>query len=230
MEAECQPRRVDGRIQAVERTTEEARPSAASAQLLGRERHDFLRRAESRRSFDLVLPRPHLRLGRGDPQHRSLAEPRVHLLHLAPRADAAHGILRGAAHGERPRLPRLLPERRRVAPQRLAEAAVPAARPMSAEGALEDEHVELGLKLPELPGRPQAEVPAADDDDDVSALVSPARGACDVTSPASASHQPVRVCRIRQAPRRAARERCCRRSRQRPRRVRAESRKAAVRR
>ena len=84
---------------------------------------------------------------------------------LAPGADPAHGVLGCSADRERGRVTGILPERRRVAPERLAEAAVPAARPVPAHGRLEHEHVELGLELKELPRRPEAEVAAADDDD-----------------------------------------------------------------
>ena len=62
-------------------------------------------------------------------------------------------------------VPRLGAKRGRVAPQRLAEPAVSAARAMAAHGRLEQQDVQLGLELEEVPGRPHAEVTAADDDD-----------------------------------------------------------------
>ena len=152
-------------VQPVQRASEEERRVAAGTNLGGRDRDDLIRCAERSRSLHDPFPGAHLRLRRRNPEHRRLAEPRVHVVRLAPGADPAHGVLRGAADGERRSVAGVLAQRRRVAPERLAEAAVPPARAVPAYRRLEYEDVGLGLEREQLPRRPEAEVPAPHDDD-----------------------------------------------------------------
>ena len=188
-EAERESRRLDGCVEAIQLTTEEERRRTSRPHIVGRHRHDFLRSAEGRGDSDGLVSRPELRLRGCDPEHRRFAEPGVDVVDLAPRADSTHRVLRRTADGERRCVSRLLAQRRRITPERLAEAAVPSARPVSADAGLEHQHVQLGFELAELPGRPETEIPAADDDDvgpgvaferrtrrDVSCLLQPPAG------------------------------------------------------
>ena len=76
-----------------------------------------------------------------------------------------HGLLRRAADGECGLVSGLLAQSRRVAPERLAEAAVPPARAVSADLGLEQDDVGVRLELEQVPRRPEPEVAATDDDD-----------------------------------------------------------------
>ena len=58
-EAEREPSRLHGRVEAIQRTAEEERRGAASPHLVGRDRHDFLRRAE--RGGGVARSRPRIR-------------------------------------------------------------------------------------------------------------------------------------------------------------------------
>ena len=130
-----------GRVEAIHRAAEKERRGAASSDLVGRHRHHLLRRTESRGGVHDLVPRADLRLGGRHPQHRRLSVPGVDLVHLAPGADPAHGVLRRAADGERGSIAGRLAKRRRVAPERFAEAAVSAARAATAYGCLQHDDV-----------------------------------------------------------------------------------------
>ena len=142
-QAERQARRLHGRIQSVERRAPEERRGAARADLLRAHGDDLVRRAELAARADLVVPRPELRRGRRNLQHRRLSVPRIDVVVAAPGADPPHGVLGRAAHGEGRGDSRSLPERVDVAPERLAEPSVPPARAVPAHGGLEYDHVEL---------------------------------------------------------------------------------------
>ncbi len=204
-EAEREPRRLDGRVEAIQLAAEEERRRATRPHVVGRHRHDFLRSPKSGGGSYGLVPRSELRLRGRDPEHRRFAEPGVDVVGVAPRADSTHRVLGRTADGERRCVSRLLAQRRRIAPERLAEAAVPSARPVSADAGLEHQHVQLGLELAELPGRPEAEVPAADNDDvgpgvaferrtrrDVSCLLQPPAGS-GVTHQAGAASRRARA-------------------------------------
>ena len=165
-QAEREPRRLHGRVQPVERRAAEERGGAARADLL---------RA---RAVTISSGAPSSRHARTSASHEPSCDSVVATCSIgacryqastsfvaAPGADAAHGVLGRAAHRERRGVSRSLPERVDVVPERLAEAAVPAARAVPADGGLENDHVEVRLEREQLPGRPEPEVAAADDDD-----------------------------------------------------------------
>ncbi len=84
-------------------------------------------------------------------------------LHHSPiaRTDSADA----STNGQRPLVAERVPQPGQVAPERLHEAAVPPARPVTADSGFEHDHVCLRLELEQMPGGPEAEVAAADDDD-----------------------------------------------------------------
>ena len=161
---EPEPRRVHGRVQAEARAAEEERGVAARTDVVRADGDDFLGCTELAGGADDRSPGVDLRLRRRHTQHRRGAVPRIDLLILAPAADSTNGVLRRAADGERSRIAYALSKRRGVRPERLAEAAVPAARAMSAHLGLEDHDVGVRLQVEEVPGSPEPEVAAADDD------------------------------------------------------------------
>ncbi len=163
-EAEREPRRVHGRVQAEARAAEEERGVAARTDVVRADGDDFLGCAELAGGADDRSPGVDLRLRRRHTQHRCGAVPRIDLLILAPAADPTNSVLRRAADGERTCVSHALSKRRGVRPERLAEAAVPAARAMSAHLGLEDHDVGVRLEVEEVPGSPEPEVAAADDD------------------------------------------------------------------
>jgi hypothetical protein len=164
-QAEREPRRLDGGVQAIERTAEEERRCAAAAHALGVERNDLLRLTELRGRAHRVLPRAELRLGRRHAQHRRGSVPGVDAVRVAPGADAPNRVLGRAADRQCCCVPGALPERGRIAPQRLAESSVPPAGAVPAHRGLEQEDIELRLELEQVPGGPEPEVAAAHDDD-----------------------------------------------------------------
>src|SRR5918999_771162 len=92
-----------------------------------------------------------------------LPEPGVDALRLAPLADRAHALRRGLAGGQRALVAEALAQRRQVRPQRLAEAAVAAARPVAADRGLEQHH--RSARVGQVPCRPHPGIAAADDHD-----------------------------------------------------------------
>ena len=159
---------------------DEERRVAARAGLRGAELDDLLGCAEGDAGLDLVVPRPELGLGRGDVEHRRLPKPRVDAVRLAPRADSVHRRLGRAADRQGGGVAGAMAQRRDVPPERLAEAAVPAARAVSAHGRLEQENVEVGLELAQVPCRPHAEVAAAHHHDVCCCVAFEGPGRCDL--------------------------------------------------
>ena len=164
-EPEAEPRGLNRRVQPLCRAAEEERRVAAGTHLLARERHDLVICSERRACVHGAVPRAELRLRRRDPQHRRRPIPGVDLVVTTPVADPAHGILRRATDGQRRRVASALAERLDVPPERLAEASVPPARAVSTHSRLEQRDLDAGLENEQVPRRPEAEVPAADDDD-----------------------------------------------------------------
>ncbi len=132
---------------------------------LGAERNDDVFEAELRAGLDHVVPATDLRLARGHVQRPGLPVPRVDTVGLAPLADSAHRALGGATHVNRPGIPDAVSQDREVVPEGRHEAPVPAAGAVAGQACLEHDDVGPGLELLQLPGRPETEITATDDDD-----------------------------------------------------------------
>src|SRR5205085_11262353 len=113
---------------AVEDALAKARGPDALRQLLARERHGFLRDAESARDLHVAVDRRVLARRGRDSQHPALAEPGVDPVGLAERAHPGNDRLGDPRDLEGALVAELLVQAWQVAPVAVDEAAVPAAR------------------------------------------------------------------------------------------------------
>ena len=159
---EREPGGVDRRGRPQDRAAEEARV-AARAELVRADRAHLVGHAERRAGLDRVGRGAELRLARRDHERRRCAVPPVDRVPFAPLPDPQHPALGRAGDGECPLVADTVAEDWQIVPERRDEAAVAPARPVPREPRFEDDDVARRLERLQLPGRPEAEVPAPDD-------------------------------------------------------------------
>ncbi len=94
-----------------------------------------------------------------------MREPGVGAAFLEEAADPVHGVLAGLAQAEGGGVAEAGDQLVQVAPERVHEAAVAAARPAPADVLLDEHDVGAGIELLQEPRRPHPRVPAAEDHD-----------------------------------------------------------------
>ena len=164
-QAEPEPRRLHAGGVVEHDALAEGGRVAAAAQLLGADLAHLLGAADLARCGRDRPPRG-VGAGRGRGEHvRRVAIPGVDALGLAELADLAHRVRGGVGDRDRVGVAQQLAQPRQRHPERLAEAAVAAARPVAADVGLEQRDLRPGLGREQVPGGPHARVSAPDDRD-----------------------------------------------------------------
>ena len=148
-----------------EQGTAEHRRGDARAHLLGRQDLEVLVDAEAVGGDDPVSPAAHLVVGGGHHVLAVGAVPGVDPVVLAEASDPSHAVLARLAERDRGSVAESSREVLDVAPERVHEAAVAAARAAAGDVLLEDHDVDPGVELLEVEGGPHARVTPAEDHD-----------------------------------------------------------------
>ena len=161
-QAERQARRLNSRRTRVEHAATESRRPAPPRHLIRTQLTGLVALAELATGLERLVRDMVLGGRRGDLQVAALPVPGVNVLLRAEPADLVNGILRGSQNSRRACSPDPIAKGVRAEPQRVGEAAVPAAWPVPAAIGVEQDHARLRLELGDLPGGPHAGVPGAD--------------------------------------------------------------------
>ena len=121
--------------------------------------------AQPVRRHHVVGPVPDLHLGAGGAEVAVRTEPGIELLLLAEPPDPGHALLTRAAERERLRVPEPSAQLAERAPPAVDESAVAPARAAPADVLLEQDDVQVRLRLLQEPRRPHPGVAAAQDHD-----------------------------------------------------------------